>query len=177
MASEEVPSLDLQSDVAAGEPVISESPATGDVPRDQTPRTLQVDIVAPDQHVFQGMVSRLRAPGKQGGFEIRYNHAPMIAALEVGPLVLTLPGAQQLTFATSGGFVEVIGNVVTVLAETAEPASAIDVNRAQAAEARALERLRSAKDDIDRARAERARERARNRLRVGMASIGGRAES
>ena len=140
-------------------------------------RTLQVDIVAPDKRVFQGGVVRLRAPGKQGGFEIRYNHAPMIAALEVGSLVLILPEADQLVFATSGGFVEVIGNVVTVLAETAEPASGIDVDRARAAEARALKRLQSAEGDIDRARAEHALERARNRVRISMASVGGRAAS
>ena len=132
-------------------------------------KALKVDIVAPDGQVFHGLATGLRAPGAEGGFEIRYNHAPMIATLQVGPVRLTLPDASVLTLATSGGFVEVIGNLVTVLAETAEPASAIDVERARAAEARALERLRSATEELDRTRAERALERARNRLRVSMA--------
>lgn len=137
-------------------------------------RTLTLDIVAPDKRVFQGIVTRIRAPGAQGGFEVRYNHAPMIATLEVGPIILTLPDAQKLTFATSGGFLEIIGNVGTVLAETAEPASDIDVDRARAAEERALERLRKADKALDRVRAERALQRARNRLRIGMARVGER---
>lgn len=137
-------------------------------------RTLTLDIVAPDKRVFQGIVTRIRAPGAQGGFEVRYNHAPMIATLEVGPIILTLPDAQKLTFATSGGFLEIIGNVGTVLAETAEPASDIDVDRARAAEERALERLHKADKALDRVRAERALQRARNRLRIGMARVGER---
>lgn len=140
-------------------------------------RTLTLDIVAPDKRVFQGLVTRIRAPGTQGSFEVRFNHAPMIATLEVGPIILTLPDAQKLTFATSGGFLEVIGNVGTVLAETAEPASKIDVDRARAAEQRALERLRTADESVDRLRAERALERARNRLRIGMARVGERVRS
>lgn len=173
MATDHASGIELQ----AGAPTIDASLSVGDDSGDGASRTLRVDIVAPDCQVFRGMVSRLRAPGKQGGFEIRYNHAPMIAALEVGALLLTLPGAEKLAFATSGGFIEVIGNVVTVLAESAEPASEIDVDRARAAEARALDRLQGAATDIDRARAEHALERARNRLRVGMASVGGRSAS
>ena len=137
-------------------------------------RTLTLDIVAPEERVFQGIVTRIRVPGAQGTFEVLYNHAPMIANLEVGPIILTLPDSKKLTFATSGGFLEIIGNVATVLAETAEPASLIDVDRARAAEERALERLQKSDTAIDRARAERALERARNRMRIGMARVGER---
>lgn len=132
-------------------------------------RLLRVDIVAPDKRVFQGFAKGLRAPGADGNFQILYNHAPMISSLNVGPLILTLADAEKASFATSGGFIEVIGNIVTVLAETAEPASDIDTDRAQKAEQRALERLKSGTGEIDRIRAERALERARNRLRVSMA--------
>ena len=142
-----------------------------------TGRTLKLDIVAPDKRVFQGVVTRVRAPGEQGSFEVRYNHAPMIATLEVGPIILTLPDSQKLTFATSGGFLEIIGNVGTVLAETVEPASDIDVDRARKAEDRALERLRKADASLDRIRAEQALQRARNRLRIGMARVGARVNS
>ena len=135
-------------------------------------RALNVEIVAPDGKIFSGHAAALRAPGIQGGFEVRYNHAPMIAALNVGPLALTLPDATKLTFATSGGFVEVIGNVVTVLAETAEPATGIDVDRAKSAEERALKRLQDASSDLDRLRAEQSLQRARNRLRISMTRTG-----
>ena len=100
-----------------------------------------VEIVAPDQSVFKGEATILRAPGVEGSFEVLYNHAPMIAAFDVGPLYITQPSGERIVFATSGGFVEVLNNTVTVLAETAEPASAIDVERARSAEQRAKERL------------------------------------
>ncbi len=134
--------------------------------------TLKVDIVAPDRRVFQSEASRLRVPGERGSFEILYNHAPLIAAMGIGPLALTLTTREQLAFATSGGFVEVIGNVVTVLAETVEPATEIDVDRARAAEERARQRLAEAGPDLDRERAEKALERARNRTRVAMGRVG-----
>ncbi len=132
-------------------------------------RLLRVDIVAPDKRVFQGYAKSLRAPGEDGDFQVMYNHAPMISLLNVGPLILTLADTEKASFATSGGFIEVIGNIVTVLAETAEPASDIDTDRAQKAEQRALERLSKGSADVDRIRAERALERARNRLRISMA--------
>lgn len=136
------------------------------------PGTLKVDIVAPDRRVLQGEAARLRVPGERGSFEILYNHAPLIAAMGIGPLVLTLATRDQLSFATSGGFVEVIGNVVTVLAETVEPSTEIDVDRARAAEERARQRLADAGPDLDRERAEKALERARNRTRVAMGRVG-----
>ncbi|GIV59686.1 F0F1 ATP synthase subunit epsilon [Rhodocaloribacter litoris] len=139
------------------------------------PGKLFIDIVSPDGSVFRGEARALKAPGVEGSFEVLYNHAPMIAAIEIGPLVVVDPSGEEIVFATSGGFVEVLNNTVTVLAETAEPASAIDVERAREAEQRALERLQAGGSDIDRARAQRALERARNRLRVAMGRVGTRA--
>lgn len=134
------------------------------------PRSLlRVEIVAPDKRVFQGDAQGLSAPGVDGSFQILYNHAPMISSLNVGSLILTLSNSEKMSFATSGGFIEVIGNLVTVLAETAEPASDIDTERARKAEERALERLATSSNDVDRMRAERALERARNRLRISIA--------
>lgn len=136
--------------------------------------TLQVDIVSPTGSVFRGEAERVRAPGVQGAFEILHNHAPMIAAIELGPLYVTLASGDRVAFATSGGFVEVLNNTVTILAETAEPASEIDVERAKASEARALERLNSS--DADEQRKGRLMlERAR--LRMSMANVGGKRSS
>lgn len=136
---------------------------------------LYVEIVAPHGRVFQGEASGVQAPGVEGSFEVRYNHAPMIAAFEVGSLAVTTPAGEHIAFATSGGFLEVLNNTVTVLAETAEPGSQIELDRAKAAEERALERLRERPADVDRDRAERALERARNRVRVAMGAVGSRA--
>ena len=131
--------------------------------------TLYVDIVSPTGSVFTGEVERVRAPGVEGAFEILHNHAPMIAAIELGPLYVTLTSGDRVAFATSGGFVEVLNNTVTVLAETAEPASEIDIERAKASEARALERMNTG-DEADKRKARLALERAR--LRMSMGSVG-----
>jgi len=77
---------------------------------------------------------------------------------------------EKRRIAVTGGFVEVANNRVTVLADTAELDTEIDVGRAQAARERAERRLRSARsDEIDRARAEAALQRALNRLRAARA--------
>ena len=136
------------------------------------PNTLYIEIVAPDKRVFQGEAQGIRAPGVQGSFEVLYNHAPMIAAMSVGPLYVTLPSGERIAYATSGGFLEVIGNVVTLLAETVEPASEIDLDRARAAEERARQRLAASTSAEDRLQAEQALERARNRARVAMGRVG-----
>lgn len=139
---------------------------------------LTVDIVVPDEHVFQGTAEIVRAPGVEGSFEVLKDHAPMIAAFGVGPLIVKTADAHRyadmfddrIIFATSGGFLEVLDNRVTVIAETAEPASEIDVDRARNAEERALRRLGDG--DVEKSRAEEALERARNRARVAMGQVG-----
>jgi len=137
-------------------------------------KTLSVDIVSPKGSLFQGDVQSIQAPGLQGTFQVLYNHAPMIAALAVGPMTIVTSSGERVVFATSGGFLEVIKNKVTVLAETAEPASDIDVERAQAAEQRAIERLKASGSGAERERANAALERARNRARIAMGQVGTR---
>lgn len=137
---------------------------------------LNVEIVAPDQTVFSGEAESLGAPGVDGRFQILTGHAPMIAAIEVGPLFVDPSGqsggAERITFATSGGFVEVLDDRVTVLAETAEPADEIDTERAREAEERAQKRLEEGDLDAEqRERHEAALERARNRLRLSMGEV------
>lgn len=136
------------------------------------PGNLHVEIVSPDRNVFRGEATGVRAPGVEGSFEVLYNHAPMIAAFGVGPLYVTLPTGQKVTFATSGGFLEVLNNTVTVLAEAIEPDSEIDVERARIAEQHALDRIKASENEIDRVKAEHALDRARNRLRLAVSQIG-----
>jgi len=143
---------------------------------------LYVDIVTPDDRVFQGNANGVRAPGVEGSFEVRNNHAPLIAAFGIGPLVVKTQDAHQfadvhddrIVFATSGGFLEIVNNKVTVLAETVEPTSEIDVERAENARKRAEKRLEDGLRGAERAEAEAARERARNRVRVAMGEMGAR---
>ncbi len=133
--------------------------------------SLHVEIVAPDHSVFSGEATRFMAPGVAGTFEVLLNHAPLMAAVGVGPVYITTTDGERIAFATSGGFVEVFNNRVTMLAETAEPASEIDLERAQKAEERARARLEAATGE-ERETAELALERARNRARVAMGAVG-----
>ena len=128
-------------------------------------------IGSPAGAAFRGEAVSFRAPGVQGGFESLRNHAPMVAATGVGPIYVTLPNGNVATFASSGGFVEVLDNHVIMLAETAEPASDIDVDRAQRAEERAKERLDASQSPEERAEAKAELEKARNRLRAGMGKV------
>lgn len=132
---------------------------------------LLVEIVSPDGAAFRGEALSFRAPGVQGGFEILRNHAPMVAATGIGPIYVTLPDGKVVAFASSGGFVEVLDNHVIMLAETAEAASTIDVERAQKAEERAKEHLEASQSEEERAEAQAELERARNRLRAGMGKV------
>jgi F-type H+-transporting ATPase subunit epsilon len=143
---------------------------------------LDVDIVTPDGRTFQGRANGVRAPGVEGSFEVRTDHAPMISAFGIGPLVVKTDAAHEyadvhdnrIVFATSGGFLEIVENHVTVLAETVEPASEIDVERAENAEERALRRLEEGPQGDEREKHEAALDRARNRLRVAMGQVGAR---
>jgi len=140
-------------------------------PQSAMAQNLLVEIVSPDGAAFRGEAVSFRAPGVEGGFEVLRNHAPLLAATGVGPVYVTLPDGKVATFATAGGFVEVLDNHVIMLAEAAEPASAIDVDRARAAEERAKERLAAAQDPEERAQAQAEMERARNRLRTAMGRV------
>ena len=133
-----------------------------------------VEIVSPSGRVFSGESQGITAPGVEGSFQVLKNHAPLIAAIEVGPLVVKDNQGHDITFATSGGFVEVANNSVTVLAETAELASEIDVERAKEAEQRAVEALAGSLDEHSKAAMTVALERARNRVRVAVAGVGRR---
>ncbi|NND72841.1 MAG: ATP synthase F1 subunit epsilon [Rhodothermales bacterium] len=135
-----------------------------------------VDIVSPNGSVFQGEATGIRAPGTEGSFEVLYNHAPMLAAFDIGPIYVTVTDGSKIVFATSGGFLEVLDNRVTVLAETAEPASGIDVERAKESEKKALAALQAASPE-ERTKAEVALERARNRARVALSSVGSKRSS
>ncbi len=133
---------------------------------------MTVEIVSPSGSVFSGEAQGLKAPGVAGSFEVLNNHAPMIAAIDIGSIVVTDSSGAEIAFATSGGFVEVQNNNISVVAETAELASDIDVERAKAAEQRAVDALADSTDPHSKVIMSKALGRARNRLRISMGSVG-----
>jgi len=128
-------------------------------------RTFKLEIITPERVVLSNdRVASVVAPGVEGYFGIMANRAPLISQLDIGVLQYRAVGGHWEYVAVSGGFLEAIGNKVTVLAETAELSHEIDVQRAQEARERALQRLRSSEPDVDIVRAQAALKRAAARL-------------
>ncbi len=125
---------------------------------------LNVEIVTPDGIVFTGEVTACTAPGVKGQFQILTGHAPFLANLQIGEIKVEKHDGSRI-IATSGGFLEVKDNIISIIVESAEFADDIDVARAKEAEGRARKRLED-KGDIDLIRADFALLRALNRLKV-----------
>jgi F-type H+-transporting ATPase subunit epsilon len=127
---------------------------------------LHFELVTPERIVYSDEeVEMVIAPGADGELGILPNHAPLLAALGIGELRVR-KGAEEESFAVHGGFVEVLANRVIVMATLAEGAGEIDVERAEAARARAEERERMKPDGLDMARLHQALKRSRVRLKV-----------
>ena len=131
---------------------------------------LTVEIVTAERvlRTEQG-VDVLVAPGSEGQLAILPHHAALMTTLDYGELLFRR-GQEESSFAVTGGFMEVSNNRVTILADRAEPAEEIDVARAEAARTRAEERLKlyreQADRNIDHVRAAAALQRSLLRLRV-----------
>ncbi len=127
---------------------------------------LKLDIVTVEQEVLSDEVDMVTAPGVQGELGILPRHAPLITALSEGELRIKR-GEQEQIFAIGGGYLEVLDNQVTVLADSAERADEIDVSRAEDARVRA-ERLlaEGPADPVNRQVIEGALRRSRVRLKV-----------
>jgi F-type H+-transporting ATPase subunit epsilon len=128
--------------------------------------TFTLDIVTPERKVYSGEVTFVGVKGYDGELGVMANHMPLVTPLKIGPVKIMVDGQPEQLVAVSGGFIEVRGKQVTILAETAELPEEIDVDRALRAKERAEERLRK-KNEFDQKRAEISLEKAMNRLKVG----------
>ncbi len=132
--------------------------------------SLPVTLLSPDRTVFEGRATHVLARGSLGAFEILPGHEPLMTPLAVGLMELTTEEGTK-TFAVHGGFLEMDGASLTVLADAAERGDEIDTDRATAAEQRAQERLETAAEarddhDTDVTRARSAIARATTRLQA-----------
>jgi len=125
---------------------------------------LRLEVVTPDGRVLNDDVDEVTAAGSEGEFGVLPGHAPFLTALKIGMLTYKKGDKVKYVFVNSG-YAEVGPDKVTVLADSAEKAEDIDVERAKAAMKRAEERLKKA-EEIDFARAESALERAVTRIQV-----------
>ena len=126
---------------------------------------LSLEVATPARLVVAETVDGVVIPGSQGYFGVLPGHAPLLATLGVGELTYR-KGTSQTHLALTGGFAEVRNDKVIVLAENAERPDEIDRERAQRARERAERRLSGREGDIDFARAQAALTRALIRLQV-----------
>ena len=132
----------------------------------------RLSIVTPEKVFFEADIQSLIVPGTEGYLGVLSNHAPLITALEPGKIEFRDADGQSKHLAVTAGFLEVSGNVATLLADAIEEIEEIDLARAKRARDRAWEMLKAAgagdrSIDIPRARA--ALRRAQNRIRINKA--------
>lgn len=127
--------------------------------------TLRLDIVTAEEIVYSEDVDVIVAPGAGGQLGILPHHAPLMTMLQPGEL-LVKKGGEELSMAITGGFLEVRADRVIILADAAERAEDIDVDRAEEAKRRAQQRLKDHTLGVDTVRAEAAMRRAITRLGV-----------
>jgi F-type H+-transporting ATPase subunit epsilon len=127
--------------------------------------TFQLEIVTPEKKVVETTAEEVQIPGKNGYLGILPGHAPLITELSVGEITFRENSTEQ-KLAVAWGFAEILPNKVTILAETAERPSEINVERARQAKERAEQRLSSGDTSVDVDRALDALHRAQARLDV-----------
>lgn len=137
------------------------------------PKTFELQVVTPERLVVREDVHEAQVPGKNGYLGILPGHAPLLSELMVGE-VSYRRGAHWAYLAVAWGFVEVLPNRVIVLAQAAERAEEINLERATDAHGRAQQRLARVVQDptIDINRAQVALQRALIRLQVASKGAG-----
>ena len=125
-----------------------------------------VRIVSPDGELYRQYAVSLVAPALDGYLGVLKNHAPMIAALDIGELLIRTPDEEIISLAVGGGFMEVSRDYVTVLCDTAEFREVIDIARATRDLEEARERLSKKFSEVEVERAQVALRKAMNRLKV-----------
>lgn len=111
---------------------------------------IQCDIITQERIVFSGEVDSVNLPGVDGRMGILPHHSPLLTMLDFGEVTVRVGGREEY-FAIGGGFLEVQPDHVTILADSAEQADEIDLDRAERARQRAEEVMRTGiKDDPDR---------------------------
>lgn len=129
------------------------------------PPHLRLEFVTPERALVHEDVDEVEIPGEDGYFGVLPGHAPLLAALQPGELWYRRGGERHFAF-IAGGFAEVLPDRVAILAQVAEKAEEIDIQRAEASKRRAEDRLARPTSDLDTARARVALLRSLMRLQV-----------
>jgi F-type H+-transporting ATPase subunit epsilon len=128
--------------------------------------SIQLEIVTPERLAYAETVDSVQLPGVEGELGVLPGHAPLVSMLGVGELRIRKGGVEE-SFAIVGGFLQVRPDKVVVMAETADMASEIDLEKAQEARREAERALESGfQEGADLATARAALQQALLRIRV-----------
>ena len=112
------------------------------------PAHLTLELVTPERSVALETVDEVEIPGVDGYLGVLPGHTPLLVALKIGELWYR-QGEERTFVSVAFGFAEVLPGRVRVLAQVAESAEDIDIDRAEAAANRARERMASSVEDVD----------------------------
>jgi len=134
---------------------------------------IQFKIVTPERSIYESTVDQVTLPVLDGQVTILPDHMPYIGALKSGEMVIQREG-EEIILAISGGLLEFKDNVLVVLADTAEVAHEIDIERAEEARARAemVMKQKVSMSEMEYARVTAAVEKQLARLKVAKRSRG-----
>ncbi|MCI8506115.1 MAG: ATP synthase F1 subunit epsilon [Lachnospiraceae bacterium] len=129
-------------------------------------KSFELQIITPDRVFYEGSAEMVEMDTKEGAIGVYKSHVPTTCILRPGILTIHMEGGEEKQAALHGGFVEILKDSVTVLAEAAEWPGEIDVERAKQAKERAEARLQAHNEDLDATRAEMALRRAITRIKA-----------
>lgn len=129
-------------------------------------KEFSLSIVAPDRSVVEDQAVSVIAPGSEGYFGVMAGHVPMVAALRAGIVEYLDTKNQRHHVAVGGGFAEVSGQRLTILADSAALATEIDVKEEELRLERARKALRGEDSELNSAEATEEIERAMARIRA-----------
>lgn len=130
--------------------------------------TLRFKIVTPEKVIYENEISQITIPTMNGEITVLPDHIPLVSVLKAGELKIKDKDGEH-NLAVSGGFLEVKGNnEIVILADHAERAEEIDLQKAEEARKRAEEQMKEIKNvqDVDYAKLQAIIERETNKMRV-----------
>jgi len=131
--------------------------------------TIKFKIVTPEKTIYEDEIIQVTIPTADGEITVLANHIPLISVLKGGEMKIKDKNGEHV-MAIAGGFLEIKGNnEIVILADNAERAGDIDLERAEQARQRAIEQMEKAKDieDVDFAKLQAVIDREMNRIKVG----------
>ena len=127
-------------------------------------KTFHAQLLTPNGSLFDGEIIGMKVPGSAGNFEMLYNHAPIVSTLTIGKVEIQKADDTTLSYAVSGGFVEMNDNQVTLLAEDAVESTDIDADEVRKTLTEARVRLKE--NPKDREKIQNEIEKAKNLKKV-----------